>query len=388
MNAGAATSEFDAAVVGAGVMGATVALQLSRGGMRTALFDRGGVCAEASGVNAGTLTLHMTRAALIPYAMRGFDLWANASKWLGEDPGVTVAPGLSLAFTEAEAEMLEQRATIRRDHGAPIEIVSAARAIEIEPNLSEQVLLAAYCEMDGHITANFTGRAYRSALVKAGASLFEHCAVNTIQVSDAGFEIVHASGRIRARRLILAGGVWLEEMLSWLGVELPIKTLINQLAVTERIRPVMRTVLGVASGLLSMKQFANGTVLIGGGWQGRGDRDTRDTELVPDNLIGNLRLARFVIPDLADTRLVRTWLGFEAETMDALPVIGAVPGVAGAYIIGSAHSGYTSGPYMGHLLADELLGHTPEMPLFDPARLIGTLSATNRSAEIMHRSAT
>lgn len=62
-------------------------------------------------------------------------------------------------------------------------------------------------------------------------------------------------------------------MLAWLGVDIPIKTLINQLVVTERVRPVMRTVMSVANGLLSLKQFANGTVLIGGGWQGRGSRE-------------------------------------------------------------------------------------------------------------------
>ncbi|MDJ0930661.1 MAG: FAD-dependent oxidoreductase [Breoghania sp.] len=65
---------LDAAIIGVGAMDATVALHLARGGMRVALIDRGEICREASGVNAGTLTLHMTRAALIPYAMKGREL--------------------------------------------------------------------------------------------------------------------------------------------------------------------------------------------------------------------------------------------------------------------------------------------------------------------------
>ena len=64
---------FDAAIVGAGVMGCATALHLARGGMRCVLVDRGAVCGEASGVNAGTLTMHMTRAALIPYALKGWE---------------------------------------------------------------------------------------------------------------------------------------------------------------------------------------------------------------------------------------------------------------------------------------------------------------------------
>jgi len=69
--------------------------------------------------------------------------------------------------------------------------------------------------------------------------------------------------------------------------------------------------------------------------------------------------------------VARIWLGLEAETADAMPIIGSLPGVRDAYVIGSVHSGYTSGPYMGKLLADLILGREPERPLFDPARLVG-----------------
>jgi sarcosine oxidase, subunit beta len=75
---------------------------------------------------------------------------------------------------------------------------------------------------------------------------------------------------------------------------------------------------------------------------------------------------------LAQARVARIWLGLEAETADAMPLLGAVPGVPGAYVIGSVHSGYTSGPYMGRLLADLMLGREPELPLFDPSRLLGS----------------
>lgn len=363
---------YDAAVVGAGIMGATTALFLARGGMRCALIDAGGVCREASGVNAGTLTLHMTRAALIPYAMRGWEMWKNAPNWLGSDPGVTMTDGLSLAFTAQEAALLEEGVEARRAQGAPIEIVTASRAREIEPGLTDKVRLVAHCPMDGHVTANLTGMAYRRALTEAGVRLYENAPVTGIEADNGGFRLTMAGVAPRARRLVLASGVWLEEMLAWFGSRIRIKALVNQLIVTERLRPVMRSVLGIASGFLSLKQFANGTVLIGGGWQGKGDRVRRVTEIVPDNLIGNLRLARYAVPALAETRIVRSWLGFEAETDDALPIVGPLSGIPEAYVIGCVHSGYTSGPYFGRLLAQTILGHEPEMPLFDAGRLLAS----------------
>ena len=173
-----------------------------------------------------------------------------------------------------------------------------------------------------------------------------------------------------AKRIVLAGGVWLEDMLSWLNVKIPIKCLINQLIITERMPSVMKTVLSIANGLLSLKQFDNGTVLIGGGWQGLGDKERGGVEAIPENLKGNIRLACHVIPELCYGRMVRVWLGLEAETADALPVIGNVPGISNAYVIGSVHSGYTSGPYMGWLLSQFIMGQETEMPLFDPNRLI------------------
>lgn len=361
---------FDVAVVGAGIMGSTVALHLGRGGMRVALIDRGAVCREASGINAGTLTLHMTRASLIPYAMRGFELWRSAAEWLGSEVEVRQTDGLSLAFTPAEAELLERRAAARRDAGAPIELVTPQRAAEIEPGLNRTVLAAAYCRLDGFSAAYRTGRAFVAALRSADVQVIENRPVTGIEREGSTFLVRSAAGTLRARRLVLAGGVWLEQMLGWLGVSIRVKCLINQLAVTERLKPVMRTVLGIANGLLSLKQFDNGTVVIGGGWQGKGDPDRGAVEIVPDNLIGNLRLARWVIPTLAESRIVRIWLGLEAETADAMPLAGPVAGVEGAFVIGSVHSGYTSGPFMGRLLADLILGRQPEMPLFDPARLM------------------
>lgn len=366
----------DLAVIGGGLHGATVALFAARGGMDVALLERGAVCREASGVNAGTLTMQMTRVALIPYALEGHRMWASAPDWLGHDVGVQVCDGLSLAFTEVEEALLSERAALRREAGAPIDLIEAKKAKEIEPGLGQGVRLAGHCVVDGYANAYLTGLAYRKALLEAGVTLHENRAATGVVSEDPGFTVSTAKEPLKARRIVLAGGVWLEAMLGWLGIKLPIKTLINQLAVTERLAPVMRTVVGIASGLLSLKQFPHGTVVVGGGWQALGDRETGNSTLIPDRVVGNTRLAIHAIPALAKARLVRAWTGFEAETADAMPIAGPVPGIEGAYVCGSVHSGYTSGPYIAKLLADQLLGRELAMPLFPIDRLLAPQSQT------------
>lgn len=366
------SAQFDAAVVGAGVMGCSTALFLARAGQRVVLLDRGKLCREASGVNAGTLTMQMTRAALVPYALRAWQLWMDAPRWLGLDVGARRRDGLSVAFTPSEAELLQARAAARRAAGAPIEVIDGARARAIEPGLSDRALLAGHCPVDGFASAYLTARAFAGALRDAGVALREDCAVHGIdRAPGGGFVLATDAGPLRAAQVALAGGVWLEPMAAWLGIRLPITVLINQLCVTERVAPAIRTQLGIASGLLSLKQFENGTVLIGGGWQGRGGRhDGRGDGFIPENLVGNLRLAAFVVPALRRARAVRAWLGLEAETEDALPALGPLPGIEGAWVIGSAHSGYTSGPYLGQLLAEAMLGRAPALPLFPIDRLL------------------
>lgn len=360
----------DLAVIGGGLHGSTVGLFAARGGMDVALLERGALCREASGVNAGTLTMQMTRVALIPYALEGHRMWATARDWLGHDVGVQVGDGLSLAFTEAEEALLSERAALRREAGAPIDLIGAEKAKQVEPGLGDGIKLAGHCKVDGYANAYLTGLAYRQALLEAGVKIHENRPVTSVTRETGDFSVHTGDDSLRARRIVLAGGVWLEAMLGWLGVKLPIKTLINQLAVTERLEPVMRTVVGIASGLLSLKQFPHGTAVIGGGWQALGDRETGNATLIPDRIIGNARLAIHAIPALAKARLVRAWTGFEAETADAMPIVGPVPGVEGAFVCGSIHSGYTSGPYIAKLLADQLLGRETVMPLFPLDRLL------------------
>lgn len=363
-------ASHDLAVVGGGVHGSSVALFAARAGLRVALLERDALCRAASGTNAGTLTMQMTRAALIPYALKAHEMWVTARDWLGHDVGVVACDGLSLAFTEQEEALLEERAKARGAAGAPIRLIGAREACRIEPNANPAMRMAGHCPIDGYANAYLTGLAFRRALIEAGVDLRERTPALGVEPQGGGYEIRLPAGVLRSRRIVFAGGVWLEPMMAMLGIRLPIKTLTNQLAVTERTRPVMRTVLGVASGLLSLKQYPHGTTVIGGGWQGVGDRERNMHRTSVASLIGNTRLAVHAIPALRGARIVRSWTGFESETADAMPAIGPVPGFDGAWIVGASHSGYTSAPYTARCLTQAILEQEPEMPLFPIDRLL------------------
>jgi sarcosine oxidase subunit beta len=359
---------YDVVVLGGGIMGCSTALSLAEGGMRVAIFERRRLCTAASGVNAGTLSLQIKRAALIPYALRGWELWRTMSERLGVDVGFHVRGGLTLAFTEEEAEVLRVRMGERRAAGAPIDIVDAAQARRLEPALSGAVVLASHCARDGYSNSSLTGRAFRAGLIRAGVEVREASAVDHVERVDGGWLVRAGQLALSARRLILAGGAWLARIARLAGIDLPLKVRVNQVAVTERAAPLFRVMIGHALGVLTLKQSDNGTILIGGGWQGEGSAESESTQLVVGNLVGNLRLARCAVPAIKSSRLVRVWHGLEAHVPDSMPLVGALGAAEDLFVIGCVRGGYTIGPYMGRLLADRILGREPELPLFDPMR--------------------
>ncbi len=362
--------QFDIALVGAGIMGSTTALFLSRAGLKVALIDKNLICRQASGVNAGTLTMHMTRAKLIPFAKKGWDMWMTTEKWLGKGFKIKKKNGLCLAFTDEEADLLITRSKARMEQGAPIKIISSNEAIKIEPGVNKKIKIAAFCEIDGYVSAYQTGLIYKKALEQEGVKIFENCEIKKIDINQNKFTIISESLNISSKNLVISSGAWIEKLLKLLNVSLKIKCLAQQLIVTERIKKILDCVITVANGKLSLKQFENGTALIGGGWPGIGDTEIGPFTTIPDNLLGNMRLACYAVPELKESRVSRVWLGLEAETSDAMPIIGEIPNIQNAYVIGSVHSGYTSGPYMGYLLAQKILEKNVDLSLFKPSRLL------------------
>ena len=149
-------------------------MELSKSGLNVTIIDKNFICKGASGVNAGTLTMHMTRAQLIPYAKKGWELWMSANKWLSKEIDVERKNGLCLAFTEDEERLLIERSKIRKKYGADIKIISRRETKKIDSNINSNIKCAAFCEMDGYVSANQTGYAYSRALKENKVRIMEN----------------------------------------------------------------------------------------------------------------------------------------------------------------------------------------------------------------------
>jgi sarcosine oxidase, subunit beta len=104
---------------------------------------------------------------------------------------------------------------------------------------------------------------------------------------------------------------------------------------------------------LSFKQFANGTVLIGGGHLATRYQDSNETVLDWRSLAISARTVFELFPVMRDATIVRAWAGIEARTRDDLPVLGPSARHSGLYHqFGFSLHGFQLGPGAGAVMTE------------------------------------
>ena len=172
------------------------------------------------------------------------------------------------------------------------------------------------------------------------------------------------AGRFESRVLVNCAGAWADRIAADLGEPVPMQAIAPMLTVTTRMRPVMRHVIGATDRVLSIKQMENGSVIIGGGYRGRADRDAETTVLDYAKLGWNVKIAADFFPALREARVLRCWAGIEARTEDGLPVIGASGTEQDAFhAFGFSAHGFHLGPAVGAVLAELVTGGASNVPI-------------------------
>lgn len=396
---------YDSVVIGGGLLGSALAWMLAGSGARTVLLERDQLNQHASGQNAGSLHFQLeyrmvengwesarTAAEAMPLHLEAADEWARLSDQLGEDVGVAQNGGLMLAETPQQVEVLERKTRLEQEWGLDVELLDGTAAREKAPYLSESVLAAAFCPLEGKADTRIAGPALARGAARLGAEILSRTEVVSIRRSGSSWiveAVEHgANGTLRVLRLetatvMLAAGVWTTRLGHMLDADLPTIPLALMMSVSSPTAPFVSHLVQHAGTKLSLKQTANGTVLIGGGWparlpvhpDGRPDLETRPT-LLRESLVGNARAAIGVVPGTRTLPIVRSWVGTTTVTPDQLPLVGEVPDNPGVFVA-TGGSAFTLGPSFARSLTALAGGSAPHIDLnpYDPARFGGMVHA-------------
>jgi glycine/D-amino acid oxidase-like deaminating enzyme len=213
--------------------------------------------------------------------------------------------------------------------------------------------------------------AFARAAKRLGAQLMVFTELANLEsLPGGGYLATTSRGPIRARRVLDCAGADAGRVAGMLGIELPIEGHPIQVAVTEPAEPLVQHLVYFAGARLTLKQLANGTCLIGGGWPSRICNRTGRLMVDPGSLGQNLATAVRVVPRLDRLNVVRVWPAVVNGTADWKPVLGEVPGHPGFFIAMFPWLGFSAGPLAARIVADLILGRPPEVDLtaFSAAR--------------------
>jgi len=366
------TSEADVLVIGGGIIGLCSAYFLLKERTRVFVVEQNEIWSDSSGANAGTVAVQNKISGLQPLALMSVDLWRQMQSDEHLDLGFRQIGGLRVAIGGDQVRELQQGWSAQAEQELSLRWLEQDELKKFASWLGPDVNAAVYCPADSQSIPLKAGPALRKAVEQQGG--FVQSGTTVIDIEPSGDSVLVTTdqpGRIRCCHLVVAAGPWAKGLVRSLGIDLPVSVDVNMLSITEPVGLLMDRVVTHVSGILSLKQYPNGTCMIGGGWQGQGGFDSNTKELDYQNLIHNIRLAASVVPGLRDVNLVRSWAGFEPVMPDALPCLGCLPGHPNIWIATGARGGYSLGPAQGKLISEMVLGKALSLEgtgAFDPGR--------------------
>jgi len=344
----------DAIVIGGGLHGLSAALHLARTGVAPLVLEKDYPGRHASGVNAGGVRRLGRHYAEVPLSVAAQAMWHRIGDLVDDDCGFTACGQIKVAENEDELAALAKRSQELRDRGFDHEQIVDAKALrERVPALAPHCVGGTWCSGDGAANPFRTVTAFRRAAQSLGAKIRSGVTVERVGRIGGTWSVQTRDGTFAAPLLVNAAGAWAGEIARQAGEPVPIRADALMLMITERVPHFLDPVLGAAARTLSFKQFANGTVLIGGGHRGTADTETNRTEVALEGLSLSARTVQALFPQLRDVRVVRFWAGIEGAMPDAIPVIGKSEREEGLiHVFGFSAHGFQLSPITGRIVAE------------------------------------
>ncbi|MCF8567962.1 FAD-binding oxidoreductase [Alicyclobacillus tolerans] len=344
--------EAETAVIGAGVVGNSIAFHLAERGQDVLVVDKNYPLSGTSGSTQAWVWVHTkTPASYSELSMLSAMLYPGLKRRIGDVEYLRTG-GLSPIFDSVDLERAKRLQESHGKRGIEIRILNSDEVRHMEPNLSRKVIGATFSPIDGNVNPLRLVDAYRRAALRHGARYSLYNPVTDIKEGNEAFTILTQKSTIRAKHIVLAAGIWSEHIGKMLNVNIPVRPVRGQILVTEPVQPLLKYTMS------GMRQTQNGEMLIGYSKEEAGF-DRRTTLKVIQQTV---QMAMQYVPKLRNVKLVRSFSGLRVMPKDELPILGDVPGHPGLYIA-AMHSGYTLSPLVGTVMTDLIVDGEPSIPI-------------------------
>lgn len=364
----------DTIVIGGGLHGLSSALFLARAGQKVTILEESWVGRHASGATAaGVRTLNRAYEEL-PISLEAQAMWHDIEALVGSDCGFHADGQIWVAEDAVGLAKIEARRNKSESLGYEHEeIVDQSELRRLVPALAPHCVAGLISRKDGAADPHKTLAAFRRAAEASGVRICEGSGVTEIVRSGSAWCISAGGTRFEADSIVNAAGAWASRIADMIGDRFELGHKASMMMVTERVSPLIKPVISVVGRPLSFKQTAQGTLVIGGGVQGRADIQAQKSFVDFQGLATSARAVTDLFRQTGPLRIVRAWTGMEAKTKDLLPVIGRSPQAPRVFhVFGFSGHGFQLVPVTGAIIADLVTqgGTNRVISPFDPKRLV------------------
>jgi glycine/D-amino acid oxidase-like deaminating enzyme len=367
----------DIVIVGAGVMGASIAFHLAKRKAGTiVVIDKDHVGRGGSGRSSALVRMHYSFAPEVQLALISLGMFQNWPDIVGQ-PGDFRKTGFVRIVHPSETERLKRNVEMHRNLGANVELISGHDLHDLEPDWNvDEVELAAYEPDSGYGDGAGVAGDFLNTAREMGVTYFSRTLATELIVEGADVRgVVTDLGTISSPRVIAATGPWTRPLLRQAGCDLPIECEYHQVA-------ILRNAAGMKGGGCAcidsitatyFRSDAHDKFLVGDFYGKRPiDPDDFPQRTSDESLEEIIERACRRIPKLAGAEVMRGVTGVYDMTPDSRPLLGEIREIGGLYVCaGFSGMGFKISPAIGLVMSELVLdgkGRSVDIRAFRPNR--------------------
>ena len=226
---------YDAIVIGAGVMGASIAYNLSQRGLKVLIVERQSIAVGATGASSGLVRMHYDVEVDSALAWESFHYFKNWRERIGGECGFTRTGFLQIVLPNKN-EQLRGNVEMQKRLGILTEVVTAADVKRLAPMFkTNDFELAAYEPESGYADPTSATNSFITNAKARNSVLLQDCEVTGIRVSGGKVVGVDSGrGSFDAPIVVNCAGTFADRIGRMVGVEIPLDTWSHDVAFVKR----------------------------------------------------------------------------------------------------------------------------------------------------------
>ena len=226
---------YDAIVIGAGVIGASVAYNLSQRGLKVLILERQSVGIGATGASSGLVRMHYDIEVDAALAWQSFRFFKNWRERVGGECGFH-RTGFVQIVPPDKSEQLRLNVEMQKRIGILTEVATAAEVKKLAPMFkTEDFELAAYEPESGYADPALTTNSFIASAKACGSVMMQDCEVKGIRTGGGKVVGVDSNrGSFDSPVVVNCAGTFADRVSALAGVKIPLTTWTHDVAFVKR----------------------------------------------------------------------------------------------------------------------------------------------------------